>query len=183
MGVIRWVERWWFGLPRWQLALVVLLIICLRSGVWQIPNMDLSRQIALAPWRNPFGAEPASYLMWNWLGPALAWVVGALSPQAFFAFHLACSLAFYAVVVALLFRRLSDHAARVALLLFAMLPVSGTAFFWVGYDSVTLLLMALIVAAAHRPAWAAALAFLLGLLGRQHGMLAQPVCGPSYPSG
>jgi hypothetical protein len=45
------------------------------------------------------------------------------------------------VVVAL--SRLPDHTARAAIILFAVLPVSATAYFWVGYDSLTLFIMLL----------------------------------------
>ena len=45
------------------------------------------------------------------------------------------------VVVAL--SRFPDHSARAAIILFAILPVSATAYFWVGYDSLTLFIMLL----------------------------------------
>jgi hypothetical protein len=146
-----------------KLVLLILLLMLIKIGIWNFPALSTYRLIAQNPFVNPFPG--GHYLMWSWLGPFLAWLVGAAGPVPFFLFHLACSLAFTALFIWLVFSRFSDRDARLALIIFTVLPVSGTAYFWVGYDSVTLLLVLL------------ALAFPLGLvlpivlgvlLGMQH---------------
>lgn len=158
------LERFVFAAPAWRLVTALLLITLVKTGIWQIPNFGASRLIAQDPFVNPFQDPNAHALYWSWLGPFLAWLVGATGPGSFFGLHLVFSLAFIAVVTATAFHRLPDREARVALVLFAVLPVSATALFWVSNDSLTLLLMAGAVAVP----WAAAAAFLGLALGMQH---------------
>lgn len=158
------VERWLFAAPAWQLVVGLLLVTLVKTGIWQIPNFGAMRLIAQDPFVNPFANPDAHALYWTWLGPFLAWLAGATEPWSFFALHLLFSMAFTAVMVGTTFRLLPAREARVSVLLFAVLPVSATAYFWVSNDSLTLFLMACALVASRRPAAAA-----LGLaLGTQH---------------
>ncbi len=156
------VERWLFESPAWQLVAALLLVTLVKTGIWQIPNFGAVRLIAQDPFVNPFSDPNAHALYWSWLGPFLAWLVGATSAWSFFALHLLFSMAFTALVVGVAFRRLPAREARVSVLLFAVLPVSATAYFWVSNDSLTLFLLACAIAAPWPPA-AAGLGLLLGM--------------------
>src|SRR6202044_3238257 len=60
---------------------------------------------------------------------------------------------------------------RISLLLFTILPVSATAYFWVGYDSITLFLMLLALAYPERLLLAGVAGALLGLQHFEQGLL------------
>ncbi|MDP3174131.1 MAG: hypothetical protein Q8M88_06815 [Phenylobacterium sp.] len=157
------IQRFIFEAKAWRLIAAVMAAMLVKTGVWWMPNLDHQVEIARNPFANPFTHEGSHYLYWTWLGPLIAHLIGATGNWSFFALHLACSIAFTAVVVGLLFSRLSDRSARIALILFAALPVSATAYYWVGMDSLTLLLMALAVAAIRRPLLLAPIGLALGM--------------------
>ncbi|MDP1547727.1 MAG: hypothetical protein Q8L87_17100 [Anaerolineales bacterium] len=146
MKVVRFIERVIFESPTWKFILLVFAITLVRTGIWQIPNLELSLQIAQDPFNNPFTDNDAHYLFWNWLGPFLAWLVGAKSKAAFFLLHLTFSIAFTLLFIRIAFSRFSNQTARSALILFSVLPVSATAYFWVSTDSLTLFLILLALA-------------------------------------
>ncbi len=135
------VERFLFASSRRRFVAVLLAVSLCKTGVWFIPNIGLSRLIALGPFTNPIADPYAHYLYWNWLAPFLAWAVGATGRVPFVLFHLAFAVAFTALVTYALFARLPDRQARVAFLIFCSLPVSGTVYYWVGMDAVVLLVM------------------------------------------
>jgi hypothetical protein len=165
MQLVRQAERLVFAAPVWRLVAAVLLVGLVKTGVWQIPNFGASRLIAQDPFTNPFQDPYAHTLYWSWLGPFLAWAIGATSPVAFFGFHLLLSVGFAALFVLAAFRSLPEREARVSLVLFAVLPVSATAFFWVSTDSLTLFLIMLAFALPRRW-WIGALVGTT--LGMQH---------------
>jgi hypothetical protein len=133
--------------------------------VWQIPNFGASRLIAQDPFTNPFQDPNAHALYWSWLGPFLAWLLGATSPAAFFALHLVLSVGFAVLFIVTAFSHLPEREARISLVLFSVLPVSATAFFWVSTDSLTLFLMMLALALPQR--WPVG-ALVGTVLGTQH---------------
>ena len=152
-------------MPAWKLVLMILAAVLVKSGIWVIPTIESSRAIAANPFVNPFSDSSQHFLFWNWLGPFLAWVVGARSRLAFILFHLAFSLAFTFLFFRTVFSRFSDRTARSALVLFSILPVSATAYFWVGYDSITLFIMMFALAYPRH----ALVTLLAGIaLGMQH---------------
>ncbi len=140
------VERLIFAAPASRLVTAVLLLGLVKTGVWQIPNFGASRLIAQDPFTNPFQDPNAHALYWSWLGPFLAWLLGATSPAAFFALHLVLSVGFTVLFIVTAFSHLPEREARISLVLFSVLPVSATAFFWVSTDSLTLFLMMLALA-------------------------------------
>jgi hypothetical protein len=155
-----------YATPRWKFVTILVIVSLLKSGIWVIPNMSFSWLIARNPFVNPLQQWPeAHYVYWSWLAPFLAWCVGATGRASFVLFHFAFSVAFTALFVTLLFKRFSESAARTALVLFMVLPVSATPYFWVSMDSVTLFFM--VCALAIRRFWP--LIFLIGFaLGMEH---------------
>ncbi len=139
-----------------------------------MPNLPSYRALAENPFINPFTDPSAHYLVWNWLGPYLAWWMGLETTGGFFALHLVFTVLFLATFVAWAFRRFEARTARTAIALFCILPPLATALFWVGMDSLTLLLMLMMLIARRRLALAVPLGVLLGL---QHSNRASPPSG------
>jgi hypothetical protein len=150
MQIIQRTESFIFTSAKWNLIVVTMLITFVKTGIWYIPNLDKSLAIAQNPFANPFSDKYLHTLYWNWLGPFLAYLIGAKSVWSFFVLHLLFSAGFTVLLVSTLFRRLPDRAARVSLIVFSVLPVSATAYFWVGPDSLTLFLMVCALALPER---------------------------------
>jgi len=164
-ALIRRIKNFIFLSERWKFILTLSAITLFKTGIWYIPNLDTSRAIAQNPFVNPFTDPNRHYLFWNWLGPFVAWLIGATGKSQFFAFHFVFSIAYTLLFAGIVFASFSDEAARSAIVLFSILPVSATAYFWVGTDSITLFLMLLALAFPQ----ARALTFAIGiLLGMQH---------------
>ncbi|MGL3607530.1 hypothetical protein ACSV9I_13520 [Rhizobium sp. G187] len=143
MLVLRWIERLIFSLPLPAFVLAVFGVMLFKVGVWYMPGLGLSQQIAANPFVNPLTDPNAHYIYWSWLPPFLAWVLGIHGEAAYLLYHFAFSLAFVGLFTLLAVKRLQDELARVALLFFVFLPVAGTSFFWVSVDSFTLFFMLL----------------------------------------
>jgi hypothetical protein len=172
MRIVEIVERYVFESHRFRFVAWLLALSALRSGIWQMPNLDASRRLAEDPFVNPFSTPETHYLMWNWLGPWLAYLVGATGSAAFFVFHFGFAIAFSGLVAWLCFKRLKERNARVALILFALLPVSSTAYYWVGMDAITLFLMVLSFLIPTNPLWPLAIGALLGMQHFEQGLVA-----------
>jgi hypothetical protein len=144
----------------------------IRSGIWWDPATDDVRRLATDPFSNPFGDGGNAPVMYRWLTPLLAWVLHANSRWTFVGmqlmFAVAGTLLFYRTV----FSRLSDHAARVACLVFFLLPLATHSYYWIGTDSVTIFLVIAAFAVAPRPAGMAFIGVLLGLQDFELGVLA-----------
>jgi hypothetical protein len=152
----------------------VVTLSLLRSGIWFIPNMDMQVLMANNPFSDPFN-NPAVYLLWNWLGTFLAWTIHANTLAKFFALHLAFSMAFTASFITLCVRRLKERDARTAIVLFSLLPASFTSYLWVGYDSLTLLLMVVALASTRVMPLPLLAGFLLGMQHFEQAFVA--TCG------
>jgi len=165
MEITSKVENYIFECSAWKLIFVISIITLFKTGIWYMPNLGSSQAIAQNPFVNPFQNPSAHYLFWSWLGPFLAWLIGAKGKWQFFAFHFAFSIAFTLLFIRVAFANFSDEIARSSIILFSVLPVSATAYFWVGTDSITLFLMLLALAFPQKQI----LAFIIGtLLGMQH---------------
>jgi hypothetical protein len=165
METINKVDCFIFESKAWKLIVVVFGITLFKTGIWYIPNLDVSLAIAQNPFANPFSDQKTHYLFWSWLGPFVAWAIGLKSTFTFFMFHLAFSIAFSLLFISVVFFRFPDKLARISFILFSALPVSATAYYWVSSDSITLFLM--LVAVAY-PRYAL-ITLLTGIaLGMQH---------------
>lgn len=163
MKALSLIEGAIFAWTRTRFLVVLFAIMLVKTGIWHIPNLDSSIRIA----QNPFILwEPRAseqYIFTSWLAPFLAWLIGATQDGLFLLFHLGFSLAFTTLVVWLAFTRLEEAQARASMIIFAAMPVSATAYFWIGNDSLTLLLMASALALRDRAVLAALVGVLLGL--------------------
>jgi hypothetical protein len=156
------IEHFIFQSKLWKFLTVVAVLSMVRSGIWFIPNIGAQVLMSQDPFINPFN-DPALYLMWNWLGTFVAWLIGATSLRGFFLLHLTFSLLFSAGFATLCVTRLQARDARIAIVLFSLLPASFTSYLWVSYDSLTLLLMVCALATSRFLVLALAVGVLLGM--------------------
>jgi hypothetical protein len=165
------VERFLFESPTWTFLGTLIVLMLVKTGVGAIETVGYSIALAKNPFVNPISATEDQYTMWNWLGSFIAWMIGATRTSSFMALHLAFSASFTALFAWLVLQRFEQRIARVALLLFAMLPVSTTAYYWIGYDSLTLPLM--LIAFARPGWWAPALVggYLVGMEHFEQGLV------------
>ena len=175
MRAIRLLERFIFGTPLWLFLAALCAAALVRTGTWYIPNITYSQMLAQNPFINPLEEAKAHYIVWSWLGSFIAWTIGATSPLAFYLLHLCFSLAFIALMIGLCVRELPRDEARIALIAFFALPASTTALFWVSYDSLTLLLMALALATRRGRIAPLVCGFGLGLQNFEQGALSMAV--------
>ena len=159
------IDRLFFESRHTLFVVTVLAVFVAKVGVTPIPNFDVAIvELTSDPLVAPLGGDPgASYLMSNWLGPAVLHVLGVTSERALFPVYSGLSLVFVLLVARLLWRSLDDRGARRALLVFLAFPVAAVPFFWVGYDSLTVVLLAGILLAARSGAAVVALGVLGGL--------------------
>ena len=157
------VKRLVFDSRWWVFCAAVNLFIILRSGIGGMPNLNTSRVLATDPFTAANLPPGAQYVMSSWLVPFMGWALRMTSPHKFFVLCLVINCVMAAALSWLLFLRLDGRSARIALILYASLPISSTPWFWVGPDGLTLLLMILALAFADR--W-----LLVGLLGVLLGM-------------
>lgn len=166
------IERLLFETPTWKFLAVIFTLCVVKTGVWWYPNPLALWAMAQNPFASPFTQPDEHYLMWNWLGPWLAWLIGATSMTTLFLFFLACALGFVALFARVVLVQLPREQARTALVLFALLPVSTTALFWVGQDGLTLLLLMAALAFPGMPLVTLATGVLLGLQHFEQGFFA-----------
>jgi len=172
MSVLEKAEAFIYGGGRRQLILAVCLIALVKTGIWHIPNLGYFGAVAQDPFSNPFADPEQHYLFWTWLGSFIAWAIGATGGAAFLLLHLFFALAFCALFIRTVFASLPEAEARTGLVLFALLPVSTTALFWIGPDGLTLLLMMAALAMPGAPAAALVLGVLLGMQHFEQGFFA-----------
>lgn len=177
MHLTKKIEHLLFETPTWKLLAVVFALCIVKTGIWWYPNPLALWAMAQDPFASPFTQPDEHYLMWNWLGPWLAWLVGATSMTKLFLFFLACAVAFDALFVRLALAHLPREQARTAIVLFALLPVSTTGFFWVGQDGLTLLLLMAALAFPAVPLATFAIGVLLGLQHFEQGFVASAGLG------
>ena len=120
---------------------VTFTIAILKSGIWVFPAIYVSFVISQQPFQQPFSNPDDQYLMTTWFASFLAYVLGIKTLASFIFVH----LSFAVLSVYLLYRYVTRYVDREiqskAILLFAILPVLSTVFYWIGMDSFTFLLM------------------------------------------
>jgi hypothetical protein len=161
-GVTTWFAARVLDVPRWKFLTGVFVVMFVKTGLTFVAPATLV--MAIDPYTNPY--KPwEHYQFWSWLGPFLAHQIGATTAFTFTLFYLVFSVLFTVLVVRWLFRTLEDQAARIAILIFALIPVSAAPYYWVFTDSLTLFLMALALYVPRN--WIAL--FVIGTaLGMQH---------------
>lgn len=162
------VSRGIFASRRWTFLLVVSAIAIIKTGVWVIPTIPLYAVMA----SDPFHYHPGlQYLPENWLHTFLGWLTFARGWHSFAVLNLLIAIAFLVVMFVLFFRRLSDRSARIATLIFLAMPVSTTAFYWLGLDSLTVLLLALALLFMRRWWLVLLVGVLLGFQAFEQGLV------------
>jgi hypothetical protein len=172
MNAISKIEKFIFEAPAWKLILAIAALTLFKTGIWSIPNLGESQAIADNPFTNPLPNPDAHYLLWSWLEPFLAWGIGIKSQWQFFVFRLLASIAFTLLFVRIAFVYLSNKLARSSIVLFSILPVSATAYFWVSGDALTLLLMLVALAFPVSLIFTCAVGVLLGMQHFEQGFFA-----------
>jgi len=109
-----------------------------------MPCLDSCLKIAQNPFVNPLESPDSQYLFWSWLGPFLAWLVHLNhNLTQFILFHFFFSIGFTSLFFKMAFANFNEKVARTACIIFMILPVSATSYYWVSGDSITLFLMLL----------------------------------------
>ena len=148
--------------------------VVLRSSIAPMPNIGAQSGMLADPFSNPYPTDQ-SYIWWNWLSPFIAHLIGLRSSEEYSFFCLVIGLAILPCCYLALRSHIATHAAvSWRLLLVACFPASFTGLFWVGMDSLTIVLLVLVVAARRRPVLSAALGILCGL---QHAEQASVAIG------
>lgn len=140
------IEKAIFSASPYQLLMILWLINIVKTGVGFMGDMwHVGLLMAQDPFVNVLPNPISHYLFWNWLGPFLAWCLHIKTLPEIFTMHLLFSIGFTWIMFKGFFKHLSGDAARIALIIFMLLPVSGTAYYWIGKDSITLFFMAVIL--------------------------------------
>lgn len=138
------VTRLIFDSPRSLFIGTLLTVLFIKVGTSPIPNFGVVAAIASNPFQYPTPQDPDGfYQMWNWLTPYLAYLLHLNTGNKFLALHFILAIGFIAIVTIALFRKLPEHQARTAFIIFLAMPVSGSVLFWICYDAPALFLMAL----------------------------------------
>lgn len=161
---------WVFDTPRWKYLAVIFGVMLAKTGVTFVAPSTVA--MAVDPYTNPFSHPSEHYQFWSWLGPWLAHQLGATTEVTFTLMYLGFALAFTVLVVGWLLRSLDDATARVAVLVFALLPVSAAPYYWVFTDALTLFLMACALYVPRNPLLLIALGTALGMHHFEQGVIA-----------
>lgn len=171
MTILDRIERFVYESSTRTFLLTLLFLMLVKTGLGVIPNLGYFGLMARDPFAHSITDAKAQYLMWNWLGPFLAWAIGVRGNGAYFLLHLVFSATFLALFIVLALQKFEPAVARTALALFAMLPVSTTALYWVGYDLLTLPLILIALAFPGRWLVAAIAGVLIGLQHFEQGFV------------
>ena len=133
------LEQYLVGLSVKKLLILFFFVILIKIGFWYHPALWKLLTISINPFDENIYSNPyAHYLYYNFLGGYLANLLNITSKLTFFLFLLLFSFLFVFSFVFLIFKNLSRRDAIYSLIIFLILPVSTTVFYWVGYDSITL---------------------------------------------
>lgn len=165
------------AIPPRRLAFFLFALMLVRTGIWGMGSFNEQLAIAVAPFTNSFPhAAQSQYLYSSYLNPNIAhFFFEALQlPQSalvpfFFAYNLLWALAGTALFCWLVINRLPENSARTSLLIFFLFPISGTAYFWVGMDGLTFLLMLAPFLFPQSLLWVGGCGILLGLQHFEQG--------------
>ena len=171
MVFLNYVER---RLTQAHIGTVIAVLAALyivKAGIWAIPSItDLSR-LSQDPFFNPYTGE-AQIIFENWFGAFLAWVMGASNPWAFTLLHATFSAAFLILTVVAITSALPEAERHKAICVFAFFPVFWVPWYWIGYDSLTLALLAAALCLLARPPAVFLVGILVGLQHYQQGAVA-----------
>lgn len=145
-----------------QISLLLCFAVIAKVGVWPESDIESLRAVALDPFSSDRLTQ-ANFRARNWLGPILAWVLRMTGSNAYFLLHLLLAIVAVAICFVATTTALEDSYRRAGLLLTAMVPGLGHAFFWVGNDAVTLVLFSTFILIRHSTFASVTVGFALGL--------------------
>jgi hypothetical protein len=143
---------------------ITFFIALMKSGIWVFPAIYASFVISQQPFQQPFSNPDDQYLMTTWFASYLANILGIKTLASFIILHFIFAL--YSIYLLFKFIRKNVEITEQgkSLLLFAMLPVASTIFYWVGMDSFTFLIMVIFLNVRKYPL----VVLLLGVIGGLH---------------
>ena len=166
------LEKYIINLNIKKLLFFFYFIIIVKIGFWYHPALWKLLQISINPLdESIINNKHAHYLYYNFFGGYVANLLKINTKLSFFLFHLFFSFLFNFLYFYLIFKELNRKYAVYSLIIFLILPVSTTVFFWVGYDSITLSLMILSVLFRKELFIVLVLGILLGLQHFELGFL------------
>ncbi len=127
-----------------KLAILLLIISLFKTGVWYHPALWNMLEIAKDPFNNVFGNEVNKYYLYSsWLSPFIAYLLNLNTKISFFIFHLFLAIFFLVIFIFLIKKFVNEKHQKKSLIIFFIFPVSMTSFYWIGYDSLILILLTL----------------------------------------
>lgn len=137
-----------------------------------MPNMSSSLEIIKNPFISPSLPEDGQYIFSSWLYHFLAYALGANTQIKLFALGFIFASLFFFISLNEIRQQVGDKFLLSAGVFFILLPASFTAFFWVGMDGLTLLLMMLAIRSRARKHASVFFGVCLGLQHFEQGAVA-----------
>jgi len=138
--------KYLINLDEKKLIFLLLLISFFKTGIWYHPALWNMLEIAKSPFENVFNEETNKYYLYSsWLSPYIAYLFNLTTKLSFFTLHLVIAISFLISFIFLIKKRVKKQYQKKSLIVFFIFPVSMTSFYWVGYDSLLLLLFTLII--------------------------------------
>lgn len=144
MTLINLLNNKIINLSKFKLLSIIILICLFKNGIWYHPALWNMLEIAKDPFGNVFIDQTQKYYLYsNWLGSYIAYLLNIESKISFFLLHLIFAILFIFFTIKYIFEKSNKKFHNKSIILFFSFPVSMISFFWVGYDSLLLLLMIL----------------------------------------
>ena len=125
-----------------KLIFILLIISIFKNGFWYHPGLWNMLEIAKNPFANIFGEETNKYYLYSsWLSPYLSYLLNFNTKISFFLFHLFFSFSFLIYFFLLIKKFVNIKYWNRSIIVFFIFPISMAPFYWVGYDSLLLLLI------------------------------------------
>ena len=149
-----------------KIIFICLAISIFKNGFWYHPGLWNMLEISKNPFSNVFGEETNKYYLYSsWLSPYLGYLFNLNTKKTFFLLHLFFSFSFLTYFILLIKKFVQKKHWNISLIIFFIFPISMTPFYWIGYDS--LLLLLIIISIYHNKNLVITLGCSIGI-GLQH---------------
>jgi hypothetical protein len=134
------------NLSQKKLIFLLFVISLFKTGLWYHPALWNMLEIAKNPFENIFEGEVSKYYLYSsWLSPYFAYLLNLTNKLSFFILHLVLALSFLTAYVFLIKKMVKFKYQKASLIIFFIFPVSMTSIYWIGYDSLILLLFTIAI--------------------------------------
>ena len=134
------------NLSQKKLIFLLFAISLFKTGLWYHPALWNMLEIAKNPFENIFEGEVSKYYLYSsWLSPYFAYLLNLTNKISFFILHLVLALSFLTAFVFLIKKMVKFKYQKASLIIFFIFPVSMTSIYWIGYDSLILLLFTIAI--------------------------------------